>query len=72
MSPADIRATEQLLERRPGNADPPPLILLDFLDASRARTAAHERLGVKHDVKQRILYIVIALALLGVVVSLLR
>ena len=72
MSPADIRAAAQLLERRPGNADSPPLILFDFLDASRARMAAHERLGVKHDVKQRILYIVIALALLGVVVSLVR
>ena len=37
MNPADIRATERLLEGRPRNADPPPQVLTDFLSASRAR-----------------------------------
>ena len=43
MSPADITATERLLERRPRNADPPPPVLTDFLEASRARLAEEMR-----------------------------
>jgi TIR domain len=35
MSPADIKATERLLETRPRNADPVPQALIDFRDASR-------------------------------------
>ena len=37
MSPADIRASERLLERRPRSADPPAQVLTDFLEASRTR-----------------------------------
>ena len=39
MRPADIKAAERLLERRPRSAEPPPALLGDYLDASRARAA---------------------------------
>ena len=43
MRPADIKAAERLLERRPGNAEPPPALLGDYLDASRARIEEETR-----------------------------
>jgi hypothetical protein len=43
MSPADIRASERLLEKRPRTADPPAHVVTDFLDASRALREQEER-----------------------------
>jgi TIR domain-containing protein len=45
MSPADVRATDHLLERRPRNAEPPPQFLIDFLHATRTRAEeeSHKR-----------------------------
>src|SRR5258705_5067476 len=43
MSPADIKATERLLESRPRNADFPPRTLTEFRDASRARQEEETR-----------------------------
>ncbi len=43
MRPADIKAAERLLERRPRSAEPPPALLGDYLDASRARIEEETR-----------------------------
>ena len=43
MRPADIKAAERLLERRPRTAEPPPALLGDYLDASRARIEEETR-----------------------------
>ena len=43
MRPADIKAAECLLERRPRSAEPPPAVLGDYLDASRARVEEETR-----------------------------
>ncbi len=43
MRPADIKAAERLLERRPRSAEPPPALLGEYLDASRARVEDETR-----------------------------
>src|SRR5262245_19097492 len=43
MSPADIRAIERLLECRPKNAEPPPRVVIEFRDFSRARQEEEAR-----------------------------
>ncbi len=43
MRPADIKAAERLLERRPRSAEPPPPLLGEYLDASRARIEEETR-----------------------------
>ena len=43
MRPADIKAAERLLERPPRSAEPPPALLGDYLDASRARIEEETR-----------------------------
>ena len=37
MRPADIKSAERVFERQPRNTEPPPVLLADYLEASRSR-----------------------------------
>ena len=63
MSPADIKAVQRLLESRPRNADRPPQVLTEFLNASREHQEK-EALRINH------MRVALGLLMIGIIVAL--